>query len=586
MSDHKVVALFYVQSCRGVGHLHRIASLATTLISTHPTSRVIVVSGGPSHPDVEERLVSHGIRFVQLETLKAANKEQWKLVTNENTPITTDIQIKRRDVLLNVLRMEVPTAVVIEMFPFGRRRFHFEIEPLLNACYEQRPRPLIACSVRDLLVKLKINDQLWALNKINTYYDCVFVHSDSNIIPFSHSFKYSNEMKDKIVYTGYVVDSSRVNAIDNITTNNKSNSNTSQSSLITQRKNQIIVSTGNSYSGHVEHFYHSVLLARLKLIRSMKDTKWILRINKDRWSESIQWRKNFNEKYRTSSSSASSSNITDNVRWEINNDRDFINVLNESFLSISQGGYNTTMETIITNTPNIIIPISVGKRGKDIEQLNRSNIFCQKNLVDNVYSEDDLVLLHDEEENDENSTFQQFRKNIFRIYRQYIQSQPPPPLQKKSKLINVNGSKTFANMIVSRSKKQFSKHVHNSIPLPISVASVGFSPPTLLRPSFSPSSSSTTTTTTTTTLPTAPPLPTIPTVTVLLLNYKRPENIRRILTDLMKQKPIPPDIFLWNNSGEQFIDSRVTWQIDSSINKYCWPRWMMASLARTKYICE
>ena len=34
-----------------------------------------------------------------------------------------------------------------------------------------------------------------------------------------------------------------------------------------------------------------------------------------------------------------------------------------------------------------------------------------------------------------------------------------------------------------------------------------------------------------------------------------------------------------------FTDSRITWQIDSSMNKYCWPRWMMASLARTKYVC-
>ena len=29
----------------------------------------------------------------------------------------------------------------------------------------------------------------------------------------------------------------------------------------------------------------------------------------------------------------------------------------------------------------------------------------------------------------------------------------------------------------------------------------------------------------------------------------------------------------------------VTWQVDSSENKHCWPRWLMASLARTEYVC-
>ena len=77
----------------------------------------------------------------------------------------------------------------------------------------------------------------------------------------------------------------------------------------------------------------------------------------------------------------------------------------------------------------------------------------------------------------------------------------------------------------------------------------------------------------------------VPPVTILLLNYKRPSNLRRILDDLTKQKPTPPDIFLWNNSGRTFVDERVTWQVDSSANRFCWPRWMMGSLARTRFIC-
>ena len=73
-------------------------------------------------------------------------------------------------------------------------------------------------------------------------------------------------------------------------------------------------------------------------------------------------------------------------------------------------------------------------------------------------------------------------------------------------------------------------------------------------------------------------------MTVLLLHYKRRENLLRILGCLDGQQPRPA-IFLWNNSEEQFTDSRVDWQIDSAANRFCWPRWFMGSLARSEFVC-
>jgi hypothetical protein len=73
-------------------------------------------------------------------------------------------------------------------------------------------------------------------------------------------------------------------------------------------------------------------------------------------------------------------------------------------------------------------------------------------------------------------------------------------------------------------------------------------------------------------------------ITVVLLNYKRPDNLKLVIDSVHKQS-VHPQIFLWNN-GSSFNDSRITWQVDSSLNKICWPRWFMASMATTEYVCS
>jgi len=72
-------------------------------------------------------------------------------------------------------------------------------------------------------------------------------------------------------------------------------------------------------------------------------------------------------------------------------------------------------------------------------------------------------------------------------------------------------------------------------------------------------------------------------VTVCLLNWKRPQNVPRVLDSLMAQT-LRPTVFLWNN-GKPFHDERIAWQVDSSENMGCWPRWFMASRAQTEYVC-
>jgi glycosyltransferase involved in cell wall biosynthesis len=73
-------------------------------------------------------------------------------------------------------------------------------------------------------------------------------------------------------------------------------------------------------------------------------------------------------------------------------------------------------------------------------------------------------------------------------------------------------------------------------------------------------------------------------ITILLLNYKRPHNLHRII-DSLKSQTVPVNIFLWDNSGSStFHDHRIDLIFRTSENKGCSPRWLTALYAKTKYI--
>ena len=60
-------------------------------------------------------------------------------------------------------------------------------------------------------------------------------------------------------------------------------------------------------------------------------------------------------------------------------------------------------------------------------------------------------------------------------------------------------------------------------------------------------------------------------LTVILTNYKRPENVRRLIQAL-SQQTVKPTLFVWDNSSEQDCDDpRIDWLIRSSQNAKCSP---------------
>lgn len=81
------------------------------------------------------------------------------------------------------------------------------------------------------------------------------------------------------------------------------------------------------------------------------------------------------------------------------NSLEFLKELSAAKVSISQGGYNSVMETVAMKMSgkahpkrSVVVPIAEGPRKKDIEQELRARKFLEAGLVDYVILEEDLTV--------------------------------------------------------------------------------------------------------------------------------------------------------------------------------------------------
>ena len=111
---------------------------------------------------------------------------------------------ERRRILLDLLAGE-PHAIVTEMFPFGRRAFRAELAPLLAWRSARSPRPVLAASVRDILVTKPEPDRYrWMVETCLAHYDRVLVHGEERLMPFAASFPTAAELGARVVHTGFI----------------------------------------------------------------------------------------------------------------------------------------------------------------------------------------------------------------------------------------------------------------------------------------------------------------------------------------------------------------------------------------------
>lgn len=208
MSDSMLIGrrhpriMFHVQHLLGHGHLVRVARLARAINGAGIV--VTLASGG----EPVAGLKFGRTKFVQLPPVRASDETFATLVEPNGAPIDDAWRAARAAATLQVFQLAAPDALLIEMFPFGRRKFAFELMPLLDAAWARPKRPLVVASVRDIVIPSRQPGRAEeTISRLSRYFDHVLVHGDPALQALAQSYPAVAQIAGKLVYTGYVAPS-------------------------------------------------------------------------------------------------------------------------------------------------------------------------------------------------------------------------------------------------------------------------------------------------------------------------------------------------------------------------------------------
>ena len=190
---------FYCQHVLGIGHFHRSLAICQALADRH---RLTLIVGGPA-----VTVPVGGPALLQLPGLEMDAQFQ-NLEPCQTGRNLEEVKDERRRMLFEFFRDTRPEVFITELYPFGRKAFRFELDPVLNAiadgslaacrCY---------CSLRDILVERPVDQEKFeqrAIATLNRYYHGLLIHTDERIIPLAATFPRIDAIKVPICATGFV----------------------------------------------------------------------------------------------------------------------------------------------------------------------------------------------------------------------------------------------------------------------------------------------------------------------------------------------------------------------------------------------
>lgn len=193
--------LFYCQSSLGIGHTMRSLRLITGLMARFD---VCLLQGGSAVP---ASMYPQGLDVISLPPI-TADEEFVHLQSGAPGISLEQILAQRGDTILQTCHHFRPDIVMVELYPFGRRKFGPEIDPLLKQARKQGAR--VICSLRDILVPKRdpIHHEARAVDIANRRFDAILVHGDPGFYRLDETFGRVDDLRIPILYTGYVAPNS------------------------------------------------------------------------------------------------------------------------------------------------------------------------------------------------------------------------------------------------------------------------------------------------------------------------------------------------------------------------------------------
>ncbi len=319
--------LFHVQHILGIGHHRRAELLARSLMRAG--FAVTVARGGFPVPGEDWG----GADIVQLPPCRAETGDLKTLLDADGQPVDDAWRAARRDALLATYRRIGPRVLLLEGFPFARRQFRFELLPLLELAGREAQPPVIATSIRDILVtKPQPKRIAEVVETVQRHIDLVLVHGDPRFVDLAESFPAAAELGqgrlgERVRYTGYVAEAAPPPSPERF---------------------DVIVSAGGGAVG--EGLLRTALDARALLDQAAKAAgtpdagRWLLIAGAMAPADSL---------------ARLAAYCGNQPRVALARHRDdFRAVLAAAGLSVSQAGYNTTMDVLATGVRAVMVPFA------------------------------------------------------------------------------------------------------------------------------------------------------------------------------------------------------------------------------------
>lgn len=315
--------IFYCQYSWGMGHLVRSLEFARAL-SDHDVTLIV---GGQ---EVDMDLPNH-VRLLRLPVLYMDEKFT-RLIPGMPGQSVDQIRHERKKTIYSLMEKLQPDLFIVELYPFGRSMFGFELEPLLADIREGRLGQVRAvCSLRDILVEKKDPSayEERVIQKLNRHFDALLIHSDPKILCLEETFSRVEDINIPVVYTGFI--SQQTDAANG--------RRLRRELALSSAQKLIVASAGGGRSGY-------------RLLTSVIDACELLRdrlpIRLEVFTGPFMENEEFNNLTARTSAGFRIRRYT----------KRFLDYLYAADLSVSLAGYNTCMNLLVTRVPALVYPYS------------------------------------------------------------------------------------------------------------------------------------------------------------------------------------------------------------------------------------
>ncbi len=191
----RVTVFYYCQHVLGVGHFFRTLEICRALA---PHRVVLAVGGGLVDAEIP--------RHVEVVSLPALHMDaEFSGLLTENGADLEKVKEERRQALAAAFAAARPDVLVVELYPFGRKAFGFELDPILSEA-RASGRVRVVSSLRDILVE-KNNQEAYekrVVDRVNRFFDAVLVHADPALVRLDETFSRVADIRPPVIYTGFV----------------------------------------------------------------------------------------------------------------------------------------------------------------------------------------------------------------------------------------------------------------------------------------------------------------------------------------------------------------------------------------------